>query len=156
MGQKVKSALYFTIASKHLWIKIPWIHRCCMCSSNQGLVLECQMPSGWMLFFATNATWHDRAPFSQCKKLNKAEKLFLLHISNRVYKRHQDNKYSLIDLRQHRELSERFLDVIASWAWFPPNGDAVERANKGWTRVSVTWLGFCVQCAAVWKISQIL
>lgn len=38
----------------------------------------------------------------------------------------------------------------------PPYGNAAEGANKGWSRVSVTWLGFCVQCAAVWKRSQML
>lgn len=41
-----------------------------------------------------------------------------------------------------------FLDVSDSWAWFPPSREAVVRANKGWTRVSVTWLGFWAKYAA--------
>lgn len=44
------------------------------------------------------------------------------------------------DLSQ-RSQRKRFLDVSASWAFFHSYGNAVERANKGWTRAShLTWL----------------
>lgn len=63
-------------------------------------------------------------------------------------------KMEVNHLSQHRWLNEWFLDFSASWVCFALSEDAVKRANNGWTRVSVTWLGFCIQRAAVWEISD--
>lgn len=104
------------------------------------------------------STWHAA---SEQLLSRRAESLlfssFFTHFQPRLLNRVKiKNNRWLQHASQQGHKWARLLAVNASWAWFPPSGDAVERANKGWTRASVTWLGFCVQYPVGWKRSQTL